>query len=452
MRSRRSGGTNGFVLIAVLVVTVLSSMVVASLMYRIRAEQTATAASSGQEQAWWVAMSGLKQAMGAARGAEYDPVKWQDDPGTFRHQLVMDDGADKWYFTLYAPGDEEHPMLYGLTDEASRANINKLNEGELMKLPGMTSSLAGALVDYVDEDSDVRAEGAEQEDYDELPQPYRIRNGRLETLDELLMVRGWTANLLYGEDVNRNNKLDVAEDDGDKTFPPDDGDGRLNIGLWRYCTVWSYDWNVDAKGRRRVNLMSADESLKGLKLPEGLGKFMEAVRAAKATVNHPLDLVGMKIKVKDAAGAETEIESGLGVKEIAELVDRTTSHEREKNTGLVNVNTATAKALEVIEGIGAQMSEAIVAARGSVRAERRRSIAWLLEEGVMDLETFKKVGPRLTARSYQFHAQIVAYGLPSGRHRIFEAVFDTAGSESRVVYMRELTRLGLPFKFDPREN
>src|SRR3954471_18240639 len=88
----------GFLLVAVLVIVVLASMVALSLLFRMRAEEAAFAASAGSEQAWYAAMSGIQQAMSLAQGK--DAALWQNNPGALSRQLVLDDGSDKWYFTV----------------------------------------------------------------------------------------------------------------------------------------------------------------------------------------------------------------------------------------------------------------------------------------------------------------------------------------------------------------
>src|SRR5207247_2554528 len=93
----------------------------------------------------------------------------------------------------------------------------KLND-MLVKLPNMTPDIAAAIVDWVDADTQPRQGGAENEYYSGLTPPYRTRNGPLDSIDELLLVRGVTPQLLYGSDLNRNGILDPEEDDGSGTF------------------------------------------------------------------------------------------------------------------------------------------------------------------------------------------------------------------------------------------
>ena len=258
--SGRSGARSGFILVAVLIVVMLASMVVVSLLFRLRAEQAATAAGAGGEQAWAAAMSGVHEAMRLVGSAVAGSSDWQDNPTILREQLVIDDGADHWYFTVFGQGDgEENEVRFGLTDESSKLNINFATEEMLEKLPKMTPYLAQGLLDFLDEDNSPRPEGAEQEYYDALPTPYGVFNGPLSTLDELLLVRGFTPALLYGEDANWNYLLDANEDDGDTLFPPDNKDGKLDCGLRQYLTVSSYELNVDNSGAPRIDLNGTND-------------------------------------------------------------------------------------------------------------------------------------------------------------------------------------------------
>ena len=67
----------------------------------------------------------------------------------------------------------------------------------------------------------------------------------------------------------------------------------------------------------------------------------------------------------------------------------------------------------------------------------------------MDAPRFKQLTPFLTARSYQYSFRVVGYGLPSGRFRVLDVIIDLASGEPVVTYLRDLTRLGVPFKLEP---
>src|SRR4029079_14769348 len=126
----------GFILVAVLIVGMLASMVVVSLLFRLRAEETATVAGTGSDQAWAAAMSGVAEAMRLASKTSPGTMDWQDNPALFRERLVLDDGADRWYFTVYTQGDPDRDEVrFGLTDKESKLNSNLATQEMLGKLP-----------------------------------------------------------------------------------------------------------------------------------------------------------------------------------------------------------------------------------------------------------------------------------------------------------------------------
>ena len=69
-----------------------------------------------------------------------------------------------------------------------------------MGIPGMTLEISEAIFDWIDDDDEARTNGAENEYYQALAPPYECKNAPLETLDELLLIRGITPQILFGED------------------------------------------------------------------------------------------------------------------------------------------------------------------------------------------------------------------------------------------------------------
>src|SRR5687767_11300410 len=143
----------GFVLAAVLVVIMMASMVAVSLLFRIKAEDTAVAAGAGGEQAWSAAMSGVYEAMRIASAITAEDTDWQDNPVLFHQRLVFDDAVDQWFFTIYSYRDNEEAKLhFGLADEASKLNLHTATEEMLTRLPGLTPYLVHGFLDFVDRD------------------------------------------------------------------------------------------------------------------------------------------------------------------------------------------------------------------------------------------------------------------------------------------------------------
>ena len=437
----------GFVLVAILILVMLVSMVSLSLMFRLRAEEQATTASTGYEQAWAVAMSGIRRAMMTAQSIPPGSLDWRNDPERFQQQLVLDDGADRWFYTIYSPGDDlfEPGVRFGLDDEASRLHLNRADETTLAKLPRLTGLRLDPLMDALDEDDETRLEGAESEFYQSTSWAYGMRNGSFKSVEELLLVRGFSPAEVYGEDANLNFILDPNEDDGDQLWPPDNANGGLNRGFKQYFTVFSYDLNRDDQGLGRLSLRDPDLTLEQAGLPEETLRYIYLTRSNGVSIAHPAELLEASRVLKDESGEEVEISSGVGPDELPVVLDQLTATNATFQVGLINVNTASAWVLQTLPGVALADAEAIVSARQGLTDERRRSMAWLVQEGLLEADVFKSVAPYLTARSFQYHFHVVAYAVPSGRYRVFEAVIDTAPDQPTISYVRDLTRLGLPF-------
>lgn len=90
---------------------------------------------------------------------------------------------------------------YGLCDEAARLNLNTAGVDTLKiffaaLLPDIEekdrTAMVEALIDWRDADDARLPNGAEDEEYHSLPTPYEPRNGNMESVEELLMIRGFT--------------------------------------------------------------------------------------------------------------------------------------------------------------------------------------------------------------------------------------------------------------------
>ncbi|MGB0717391.1 MAG: type II secretion system protein GspK, partial [Phycisphaerae bacterium] len=212
-----------------------------------------------------------------------DMSLWYDNPDEM-HRIVVwanevgadvlgsntedfDDGDMVYRFSLVAdnPLDDEDLVRFGITDESSRLHLNMATEAQLTTLfsravgedPDINvPEVVAAILDWRDSDSNPRGLEADTEGdfYQTLPIPYDVKNGNFGTVEELLLVKGVTPEVLYGEDFDRNGLLTPNEDDGEETFPEDNQDGQLNQGLYPYLTTISYETNVSNDNRQRIYL------------------------------------------------------------------------------------------------------------------------------------------------------------------------------------------------------
>jgi type II secretory pathway component PulK len=203
-----------------------------------------------------------------------------DNTQAFQSIVVQPNGHPRLQgrFSIVAPLDPDDPAFgtkpyrWGVTDESGRINLNTLmkldSSGQiahdmLMKLPNMTEDIVNAILDWIDPDDEPRSNGAESDYYSTLNPPYRAKNGPLDSLEELLMVKGVTPQILFGNDRNRNGTLDPDEDDGS---------GTLNRGLASYLTIYSRERNVDSSGNARVYINDSNLDTLYQKLTTALGQ------------------------------------------------------------------------------------------------------------------------------------------------------------------------------------
>jgi len=470
----------------VLISAVLAAMVAASLLFRMQAETTAAGGAGDAAQAHAAAISGLRKALMILADTPHDAVLWYDNEDLFRSQFVCDDGTNEWYFTIFAANEfDDEDVRYGLTDLGGRINLNFADEETLLRLPNMTRELAHCLIDYRDADAEAMDEGLEEQQIDEAAgRTWVVKNGPLATLEELLLVKGFDGTIVYGEDANFNGMLDPNEDDEDEVFPPDDGNGELNRGLRGCAVAVSYGPDVSKNGRGRYNLNLDSSAAARAGLGSKTQEFIRLYRDEQNVFVHPSQLLEMRYRLKSTVyeesssrssrrrrgssrrrvkyAAGTVIDSGVDRGNLAKVMDKlttATSGGRGVLPGRVNVNTAPADALMAIPGIDVGLAEAIVSDRQELtgefldeeRTDARATTAWLYTEGLVDAETFRAIAPKLCARGYQYHVQCVGFGWPSGRFCVIEAVVDIAGGKPRVTYIRDVTRLGLPFAIDMEE-
>ncbi|HLN27027.1 MAG TPA: type II secretion system protein GspK [Gemmataceae bacterium] len=266
-----AGPRKGIVLLAVLVVVVLLTLAAYEFSDLMGAEHRAAEGNRRILQAHILADSGVNYAAALLSNPESFTSTLNSNPynNSAIFQSVIVQPSDQPYrqgrFSIVAgvppagtTGTPGQPYVFGVVDESSKINLNALmsmdSSGQiaynvLMNLPNMTDDVANSIIDWMDPDSTPRTDGAEDDYYSSLTPPYHCKNGPLDSLEELLLVKGMTPQLLFGNDLNRNGILDPEEDDGT---------GVLDQGWSQYLTVLSREQNVDSQVNPRIYLNNSD--------------------------------------------------------------------------------------------------------------------------------------------------------------------------------------------------
>lgn len=444
-RRGRAPRERGVILVVVLLVLVAAVALTLALGRETRVEVAVARARADEVLLRALADSALERARAELRA---DAVAgdtlldaWRDDQNAFAGAALGEEGgegAGRVWFLLPEedPGDGRE-VRYGLRDEASRLDVNVAEREQLLLLPGITEEAADAIIDWRDEDDEVTGQGGESAYYLALDPPYRAKNGPLESLDELLRVKGVDPIMLYGEDRNRNGLLDPGEDDGDLSFPPDDADGVLDRGLVDYLTVFSRDLDRTLDGRARLAWSEAEpdalaERLAAAGVSEQAVERMRDVQESAAQASSLGEIVGRFLAL--SGGQADPAEVGLILDEIT-----VGSGEGEAVPGRINVNTA---ARPVLAGLFEPAELEAVLARRLDPAADLSTPGWLLE--VLEPARFAAVIDRVTTRSWQFTLDAVVLLDARPRFRRFEALLDRSFAPVRVLTWRDTTGRGFP--------
>lgn len=323
-------------------------------------------------------------------------------------------------------------VVFGLVDEGSKLNINNTNVTQEMLelLPGMTTELAAAIIDWRDADEEVSDGGAESETYARLQPAYYCKNAPFDSVDELRLLNGATMEILWGEDVNRNGVLDPNEEDWNRN-------GLVDPGILEYITVWSRESNLRADGSERININASRDDLATL-ITDLLGSGVQA-RVAPF-LNDP--------NRQFSSLLEFYIFCNFTAEEFAVIEPEITVESGAMLPGKVNVNTAPAAVLACIPGIGDDKAEELVSYRQS-NAAGSTSVAWVKE--VLSESEALEAGPYLTGQSYQFTADIAAVGKFGRGYRRTRFVFDTTEGAAKIIYRQNLSHLGWALGTETRQ-
>lgn len=494
----------GVVLIVVTIVLVLISLSAYGFVALMQTENKAAHLRGDQLQAESVAASGeefLQALLELPRAQRASAGGLWENPGLFQGQVVDGQPSDtrQGRFCVLAPHWDEssQPFRFGVECESSKVHLGTIlawdkktagaGRTALMKLPGMTESVADALLDWIDEDSTPREFGAESDYYQGLNPPYAAANRLPQSLEELLLVKGVTRELLFGLDLNVNYRIDpfeteLARSQNAQISVEQDSPSPSKRPWSSYLTVYSAERDESFDGRPKISLNHRDLTTLHQQLSaafdpawanfvvafrqfgpyEGSGSGADASnfafdpsRPSKFQIKSVFDLMDARVEVETSSSNSTEIlaspigrQSGSLQEDLPRLCDETTTGTEKVIRGRININTASREVLSMIPGLDAGVIERIMAARSmgeDSNGHRQRHAVWLLAEGLVDVPTMKRLEPYVTTGGDVVRAQIVAFYDEQSPWMRMESVLDSTRSPTRRVYYKNLRNLGRGF-------
>jgi len=544
-RDLRPHARRGYVLYIVLVVVVVLTLVCYAYSESMAAEANAAVRAHELEQAKANAYSGVYYALGQLTDPSYFSYNLDSDPDAFSACAVGTGGSTVDQSTPQGQGDTNRRRgggrfclinlsdttggtdgsypgglrRYGLEDESRKLNVNALIRVDptgtllfnaLTQLPNMTPEIAGAIVDWLDpDDTEYPSGGAESAYYTGGQQPYRCKNGPIHSVEELLLVKGVTPDLLFGSDRNRNGVQDATEMSG----------GTFSRGWAEYLTCYGRKINANSLGVARVNLNNTDLAALDADLMavsgmtrevadyimyyriSGTGEAFTATLAAgreaadvsslrdlvqsavdnagvpRRKLTSPFTVLNTQIRLPARMGPNNTmitpvvacpLNNADTLNSVAQaLVDGCTASEDYELVPRINVNTAPREVLNCLKGLNMDTSTQLTDADIDLIVQNRPSpgtdptSAWLVTSAGITPAKYKNIEKFVTGRSGAYRVRSVGYfGNPGGPSASVEAVIEVTVQDAedgngpvakpRIVYFRDNTDLGRVFDDLPR--
>lgn len=400
-------------------------------------------------------------------------------------------------------GEEE-----ATTDSSEQAASTNIAMTLLLALPGMTEDTAEAILDWLDEDDEARAFGAESEYYSSLPTPYSPANGPLQSVEELLLVRGVTPTLLFGADVNRNGVIDADEQQRFGVSAETPG----AFGWAHNLTVHGAEANRRRNGQLRVNVNQDDLELLYEQLSEALGNDLYASYVVAYRIAGQSTSLTSTVLAQDSGGNSSSNSSsgrgstgatasaepggpwlpdllgqldltaggGTSLTQILDLIDSTvtvgqgdeartytspfpndpiamsiympilmdalSTQDTTVMPGRLNINECDPGLIYGIPLLDEETVQEILENREVDSDDLNRHFeTWPLVEGIVTLEQMRLLVPLLSGGGDVYRAQIIGYMEKNGVANRAEVVVNATSLNPKIVAWRDLSHLGRGF-------
>lgn len=406
------------------------------------------------------------------------------NPDFFKPQsLHWDDEATDPRFMLLPVKqfDPDEPLVFGWTNESAKLNLHSLVEWEqrfpghgmraLLELPGMTAEVAAELLQRMGVKALVPDSMKSIAPQNNL-QPTLIQERMPEQLEDLVGVGNTSYEDWFG-------KIDLVPNR--QTNEQSRGTNRHQPWM-EFLTLDSRERNESADGTSRIFLNQPDLVILHHRISEKLGQPLAdfvvlyrqfgpgtvgrrtPVSDIKLDLSLPprfeltseLDLVGSTVTIASNVGRSRLVMSPLPndragwAGQLEFIMDQVTVDPQPVIEGRINIEHASREVLLAIPGMDTIIADQILSFR-FVSADGRLSrnhAAWLLEKGVVDLPTMRRLLPYMTVSGNILQANIVAYD-PFRELLLRKIVAIDATSPDRgKLYSKDLRNSPLPAVFN----
>lgn len=382
----RHSKRRGAILIMAMVVLFAITAILVSAMATERAEFRNAVQRIDEERARLAAQSGVARALATLQFQLTAPVTQLDEWFTLGNQSN----------DLFVVGRQNFRMQ--IVDAASLVNLNTADQIQLENM-GLSSEQIDSLLDWREEGTTPRAEGAKDEFYNTLERPYNAKLRRMDHLDEVLLIKGFEPAVLFQTPEQQNTS------------------GLTPQPIYSLATVDSFSPSTGSDGQARGDINTVGQGqLVQAGIPQQLAAAIILRRNTQGTFTRMGEVLSVTGMTTDAAGI---------------LLDRFQVGNLPRAEGKINVNTAREEVLMTLPDMTTDVAQAIV----SRQAAGINALSELFQVPGITLQVMATIGDRLTTDSEIFIVRVEGQA-GSARYPL-EAVIRVDGSRAQIIKVTE---------------
>ncbi len=410
---RRHGAV---LIVALIIIAVLAGMVMVlgrSMRVEVQAagNQTAAAQAQGAESA------AEQYVLGILTTDVSDVQTFTEDQFQVH---VGDQGAGGTFLIVRPDYDDQSLPLYGLVEEGSKININTAGQSLLYNLVQDDDTLTAV--------TSWRTPNGVDSYYNSLPSPYQCKAAPFESVEELLMVRGFTRQILYGDGTappmgQRSNVLagNNSTVGGSQVL----SDTQLARGVYDLLTIWSDDPTTLPDGSQRYGLARINQ------ISQLLAMAQDQATAQRIIAGYRRNPRALPTSIFDFARA------GLSDTDLDLIADYALAPPNA--AARIEVNQAPPSVLYALVGLNGIQStdiDNLLAARQQ-QEPQVGTIGWVSDS--IGVAAAGRLARYITNRSYFFSADIHAFSDDGRAFKRVRIVVDARTSTPEIVYRRDIT-------------
>lgn len=243
----------GMALMVVLWILAFLGIIFTTFTFAMRTELAAAGNFREQAESYYIAEAGVYRAAAEIMNADrnvapdstfYDALgeRWYTNPAAYQNVAL-----GRGHYWAAVTDEESKIPLNGRPTPQYDAMLRRLLSNSGVTDEKLVSTIVDSIQDWRDADNLHRLHGAEDDYYLSRPTPYRAKNGDFESIEELLLIKGMTPEILYGDIAGQQRQTWLqALLPWEREFKPGE-----YLGVARHLSVYS-------SGKVNVNTASPD--------------------------------------------------------------------------------------------------------------------------------------------------------------------------------------------------